>query len=64
MKKTPDIHHQGHTYSGTYQIRGEELVVFHNGVTKTAMLHGANPASFSGQLLYEIVVRDGNGKPN
>jgi hypothetical protein len=64
VKKTPDISHQGSTYSGTYQIRGGELVVFHNGATKKAMLNGLDPDLFSGQLLYEIVVCDGNGKPD
>lgn len=64
MEQTPKLQHQGRTYSGTYQVRGEDLVVFHHNATKQGSLHGLDPAAFSLQLLFEIVVRDGKGIPD
>lgn len=64
MKRTPKLQHQGRTYSGTFEVRGEDLVVFHHNATKRATLHGADPYSFSRQLLFELVVREGIGIPD
>lgn len=64
MHKTPKLQHQGRTYSGTYEVRGEDLLVFHHNATKRATLHGLDPDSFSQQLLFELVVREGKGIPD
>lgn len=58
------IEHEGAPYSGRYFVSGDVLTVLHAGATKAVTLHGLPPESTARQILWEIVVRDGKGKPD
>lgn len=58
------IEHEGARCSGRYFVSGDVLTVLHAGVTKAVTLHGLPPESTARQILWEIVARDGRGKPD
>lgn len=60
----PPLDHEGQRYSGTYVVRGDMLVVFHSQITKKASLNRFPAGPLAERLLYEIVVRDGQGVPD
>lgn len=58
------IEHDGDHYSGHYSVTDDTLSVFHSLATKKASLGGLPPEGLAHQLLFEIVVRQGQGKPD
>lgn len=50
--------------SGQYSVTGDTLLVFHNQATKQASLGGLPADGLAHQLLFEIVARQGQGKPD
>lgn len=56
--------HDGFKYTGHFEVTGRELSVFHHLATKKATLHGDDPATLATQLMFEIVVRAGQGIPD
>jgi hypothetical protein len=55
------LQHEGRTYSATYEVVGDAVIVYHHYATKRAELHGLSPSLMAEQLLRELVTRDGRG---
>lgn len=58
------LDHEGKTYSAQYVVKGDDMTVHHGGASKFVTLHGLPAESTARQILWEMVVRDGKGKPD